>query len=346
MNNRKTHIGGYTLLKFIAAFQVFFLHVVTHLGLEQFSICNIPVISKVLSPFQGVPIFFVLSGYFIWKSLSARNISIKEYITHRFTRIFPELWIVVGLTALAVSIFEFKHISLGAFAAWIITQSTVMQFWTPDCLRSFGVGCPNGALWTITVFVQFYIVVFLLHKALHNKRIFAWGGVLLLCILANVLPGLVQDRLPETLYKLYQQTVFPYLLVFMYGAFIAEFENAFSKIIQSKWVTVILYIILAAGIPFDLKGAGYAVFRTALVAVFAISFGYTVKCNLIHQDISYELYLVHMPILNVFLELGSRKNWITFFCVLGVTLILSVILYHINQTIIRWSESRVKQYIR
>lgn len=342
---RTQRINGFTLLKLIAAFQVFYLHIVVHLDLNQYKIYSIPVISKVLSPFQGVPIFFVISGYFIWKSLSARNISIKEYITHRFTRIFPELWIVVGLTALAVFVFEFKHISLGVFAAWIITQSTVMQFWTPDCLRSFGVGCPNGALWTITVFVQFYIVVFLLHKALHNKRNFAWG-VLLLCILANVLPGLVQDRLPETLYKLYQQTVFPYLLVFMYGAFIAEFENAFSKIIQNKWVTVILYIILAAGLPFDLKGAGYAVFRTALVAVFAISFGYTVKCNLIRQDISYELYLVHMPILNVFLELGSQKNWITFFCVLGVTLILSVILYHINQIIIRRSDARVKRYIR
>ena len=172
------------------------------------------------------------------------------------------------------------------------------------------------------------------------------GGVLLLCILANVLPGLVQDRLPDILYKLYQQTLFPYLLVFMYGAFIAEFENAFSRIIQSKWVTVILYIVLTIGLPFDLKGAGYAVFRTALVAVFAISFGYTVKCNLIHQDISYELYLVHMPILNVFLELSSQKNWITFFCILGVTLILSVILFHINQIIIRRSDSKVKRYIR
>ena len=34
---------------------------------------------------------------------------------------------------------------------YLSTQMTAFQFYTGDWLRSYGVGTPNGALWTITV---------------------------------------------------------------------------------------------------------------------------------------------------------------------------------------------------
>lgn len=96
----------------------------------------------------------------------------------RFIWIFPELWIVVGISVALIMILAFDEISFPWFFAWILAQSTVMQFWTPDCLRGYGVGGPNGTLWTITVFAQVYIVVYVLHKILHKRDKTLWGNTL------------------------------------------------------------------------------------------------------------------------------------------------------------------------
>lgn len=305
----KNRLKGVVLLKYIAAFQVLYGHLVMHYKLGQFEIHGLPVITKILSPFMGVPVFFTLSGYFIWKSLSKKKMTASEYGYKRFIRIYPELWIVVAVTAVTILVLYNSNISVIPFLSWILTQATFMQFWTPSCLRGYGVGCPNGALWTITVFVQFYIVVFVLHHALHNKGKFKWGGVLLTSVLLNIVPEMIKSLIPETIYKLYQQTVFPYLIIFMFAAFFAEYENRFRKMLNSRGLCIALYVILLVGLPFDIDGAGYSLFKSALITIFAIVFGNTVNCPYIKKDISYEVYLVHMPIANIFVELLEKQNW-------------------------------------
>ena len=60
----------------------------------------------------------------------------------------------------------------------------LFQFWTPEALRGFGCGTPNGSLWTISVIVQFYIVAWFLKKLTRKKSGLAlWIGMLI-CSLA------------------------------------------------------------------------------------------------------------------------------------------------------------------
>lgn len=68
-----------------------------------------------------------------------------------------------------------KSIILFAFG-----QGTIFQFWTPDCLRGYGTGTPNGALWTIGVMIQFYIVAWLFYKFMDQRKIKIW--IIGLCI--------------------------------------------------------------------------------------------------------------------------------------------------------------------
>ena len=323
-------IKGFELLKFLAAFQVMYGHLVTHYKLEQWEINGVPVFAKILSPFMGVPVFFALSGYFIWKSLSRKKVTAAAYGYRRFIRIYPELWVVVAITAISILVLYYRNLSLVPFSAWIITQSTFMQFWTPSCLRGYGVGCPNGSLWTILVFVQFYIVVFILYPVLHNSKKIIWGGVLTVSAVLNVVPRLFSNAVPEILYKLYKQTLFPYLTIFMLAAFLAEYEDEFRKIFHSKWLCVALYVLLAIGLPFDVKGAGYSLITAALITVFAITFGNIVNCPFRITDISYEVYLVHMPIANVFIELFEKQNWITFFYTIVLVYLLAYVLHTVN----------------
>lgn len=330
-------IGGFTLLKLIAAFQVLLGHMVTHFGLRPLE--SGPDVLRLLSPFEGVPVFFALSGYFIWKSLSHRSGTLRDYARRRVTRIFPELWLVVAFTALTVLVFCFQELSPVPFLGWIAAQATFLQFWTPDCLRQFGVGCPNGSLWTITIFLQFYIAVYFLHNLLHGKKPGVWCLTLLICALLNVIPLYVFSSLPEILLKLYQQTLLPYLSVFLFAGFLAEFESRWEPMAKNKAVPLLLYFLLLLGLPFDFSGAGYPLFRSMLIALFAVCFGNSFSCGFLKEDISYEIYLVHMPVLNVFLECTKAQNWGTFFIAAVLILACAYGLFRMNRWIVRRLDS-------
>ena len=336
----KQKLSGFTLLKLIAAFQVVYIHLITHFHLPPVPITKPPDVFRILSAFEGVPIFFSLSGFFLWRSLSARPVRFREYARRRILRIFPELWMVVAFSVVSILIFCRQELSALPFLGWIGAQATCLQFWTPDCLRSFGVGCPNGSLWTITIFLQFYILVFFLHRLLHGRKPLVWFLTLLFCAGLNVVPGFFEADLPEILYKLYQQTVLPYLSVFLFMACMAEFEEVIRPRLNHVLLVIALYSILVIGLPFDFQGAGYPLFRCMLIGLFALSFGFSIRFGLLKEDISYEIYLVHMPVVNILLELTQTPDWGTFLAALALTLLLALILFRLNLLALNRLETR------
>ena len=67
----------------------------------------------------------------------------------------------------------------------LIGQLTLFQFFTPDALRDFGYGCPNGSLWTIPVEIEFYILIPLIlimmgKKISTNTKIYLFAGLSML----------------------------------------------------------------------------------------------------------------------------------------------------------------------
>ena len=74
------------LIRIIAALQVFFGHASAHL---QVSLPDL--FMKFLNIVQGVPVFFLISGFLIWNSLN-RNSAFKQYAKKRILRLYPELW--------------------------------------------------------------------------------------------------------------------------------------------------------------------------------------------------------------------------------------------------------------
>ena len=53
------------------------------------------------------------------------------------------------------------HYSVKDIVVWTISQVTVFQFYTPSSIEIYGVGNPNGALWTISMELQVYVVIML-----------------------------------------------------------------------------------------------------------------------------------------------------------------------------------------
>ena len=53
-----------SLIRLLAAIQVIFFHLVTHLHISIH-----PIVDSIATYFRGVPIFFILSGFLIWFSI-------------------------------------------------------------------------------------------------------------------------------------------------------------------------------------------------------------------------------------------------------------------------------------
>lgn len=73
-------------------------------------------------------------------------------------------------------------------------------------------------------------------------------------------------------------------------------------------------------IGFDISGR-YAVFRTLLAICTVLGFSYGVKCSL-KYDISYEIYLVHMVVVNVFVQMGYTGDYI--YCILLIVIVVTL----------------------
>ncbi len=305
-----------TFFRLLAALQVLSGHAIRHLDIA----LPAPFI-KVIYFFSGVPVFFALSGYLVWFSVE-RSRDFKNYARRRFWRIYPELWVAV-LVEIIVMIFLYGPGDKKGLALFIFGQATVFQFWTPDSLRGYGCGTPNGALWTIGVIVQFYIVVWFLYKVLHGKKIYLWAvcwvGSIIVSIVGNAVLGFFA---PEVVQKLFNQTFLRYLWLFAIGCFFAEFQEVFLRLVKRFWWGTLLVAALFYFTGIDLE-AGYGVITSFFLFAGVIGFAYRYPGLYRGKDFSYGIYLYHMTVVNAMITGGMRGKSVDIMIVILITCVLS-----------------------
>lgn len=153
--------NNFDLVRLLAASQVVVVHGIEHLELTSIVNQHFAISWHLLTAFPGVPIFFVVSGYLISRSLD-REPCLRSYAVNRMLRIYPALIACFLVSVLSVLVVSPKNILTAdplRFTSWTIAQLTFFQFYNPDFLRSYGVGTLNGSLWTIPVELQFYIIL-------------------------------------------------------------------------------------------------------------------------------------------------------------------------------------------
>lgn len=324
-------LNNFDIIRLFAALQVAITHTASHLSTE------LPVTFQILGYFPGVPIFFFISGYLIYQSYSnIQEEKIKVFFTNRFLRLYPALLFCFIITVVSLYLSGYlktQDYTSKDFAVWAITSLTFFQFYTPDFLRAYGTGAINGSLWTISVELQFYILtplLFVLYKQYKKASI----ATALILILANLTNTFLNDRSSIAI-QLIEVSFAPWFYMFMTGAYISTNRKLQNTILSvDSYVYLILYIAsYSIASKYSLgTGNGINVASYIILCFLTFKLAYTkptISRKLLGgNDISYGIYIYHMPIVNLMLFYGLQEKLSSFVIAILATFGFAIISWY------------------
>lgn len=311
--------NNFDLIRLVAAFQVLLVHAVAHLKVE-----SLNWIPALLAGFPGVPVFFFISGFLITAAWERRP-DVRVFYANRFYRIYPALWVCVLVSAAAVLVFSDASLirdHVAQFSGWILAQGTFVQAWNPAFLRSFGVGVVNGALWTITVELAFYasvpVLYWLFRRGLGKVATFALIAVASFTMKALFEVWVPADSEAEIFKKALVISPLPWMGMFCVGALAQHYISTLhplvtkhARLIVLVFVTVSILTVYWPVRPWLSFGNDIGLINYPAVCALVLACAYSQPLTadtLLHKnDYSYGLYIFHMPVINVVLQLGLLR---------------------------------------
>lgn len=300
-----------------------------------------------VSSFNAVGGFFALSGFLMIGSWLRRP-HLRSYILSRCRRILPAYWAVVIFFALALWPFSDApggyFISSG-FWKYLAANLSFLNFLCPSLPGVFdgqSSVAVNGSLWTMKVewFLYFSLPVvawFLIKYRRHP------GLVIILVYLLSVAYRLTFHHLyissGSEIYNILSRQFLGQMMYFYSGVMIYYY---FSRFIRYRWWILGVSICLAyIGYPSEyIRIIIEPAAISSLVLWFSMVGKWGVWCGR-HDNISYNIYLVHFPIVQLCVmyslceKLGS---FATFMIVVIVSVVLSILINRFIESPLRtWS---------
>lgn len=266
-----------------------------------------------LSLFPGVVILFSISGFLMGAALEKQE-SRGVFLKKRFLRIYPGLWCNILFTA-AVILAAVKGAAahFKTLLAWCAVQGAGLAF-TPGFLKEYGAGSINGALWTIMVEVQFYLLIWFFWHFLKKRTDRWWAGLTLFAVVCNLGSWFVKDKalLPEAALSLLDRTFLPYLIWFCIGLLlyrhreraVPALAKAFPALLSAFVVYKSCWLLLGWQVP-----GYYADILTSLLLPLAVIGGaYRFGKHRLKREISYGIFLYHWPLINLVFHYGLPEK--------------------------------------
>ena len=320
INHDISRTNNFDIVRIVAALQVVFGHAIKDLEVDNAAVSWVN--DHIAVHFPGVPMFFVLSGMLIYASFARNSTNIKKFFWHRAVRIFPALWVCVAITvALIVAqtpLSPTDFFTDPKLGAWLFGSFTIFQAYTPEVLRQWATGVPNGALWTIAVEIEFYVLVPLM-VLVTRPTLGRWKHLVPLAaavsILINAFVGSIDpDSGPGKVGGVFLGT---YLYYFIMGVYAYRHWPTVRTWVEGRfgwWIGgyVAYYVVFSdlLGLyepsyfikhPLNL-GAHVLLAGVTLSAAFSMK---TLSGRLLrHYDISYGVYIYHLVIINVLVHYG------------------------------------------
>ena len=219
LSKNRTAIMGFAIL------WIMFFHL-------PFEIDSIKILGFIKNAgYSGVDIFFFLSGFGLYFSVTKETFTLKEYYKRRFARIMPEFWLVltiifvVNLDFSVTGVLDYicKATTLGYWLPWLDMPyflwyiSAIMMFYAiyPICFLNNNSGLKVSIIAICIGFVLTIIYAFISVFVFNNER---FGDLIILTI----------SRIP----------------IFFIGSMFGYWMKSNQKITMSK-ITIGLIIIMA-----------------------------------------------------------------------------------------------------
>lgn len=330
----KFRANNFDLIRLFAALQVALHHASEHLGVSE------GAWGTWASIVPGVPIFFFLSGFLISRSYET-NDRIFEYARNRILRIYPGL---IGCTVIAVlSVFAAGYFpkaipNVTNFVVWIVAQVSFAQFYNPSFMREFGTGVLNGSLWTIAVELQFYLLVPVLYQLLIRRlkstalMNFLLVGLTLLFLSSNIIIQRLRETEGHTIpFKLLLVSFVPWFYMFLAGVIAQKNFELFYRWFAGRGVVVCVIYLAGAYAAMLYLGAqggnkiGPVLFTGLACTVFSLAYSAPTWAErlLKHNDISYGVYIYHIPVINLFMFYKLSSSMFSLWLALGITVVMA-----------------------
>ncbi len=331
--------NNFDLVRLLAASQVVLVHGIEHLELTSIVSQHFTILWRLVTAFPGVPIFFVVSGFLISRSLE-REPCLWSYTVNRMLRIYPALIACFLVSVLSVLVVSPENILTAAplrFVSWMIAQLTFLQFYNPDFLRSYGVGTLNGSLWTIPIELQFYILLPLTYFMLGLRNSQRNFQTLLLIVLFIVLSRVTTSYgpiyLPELVQKILVVSFVPYFWMFLIGVLAQRNWRTIRRFFEDRillWLVgyfFLVYVLTSLGMNTggNSQTPIASISLAGLVFAFAFSWRTLSERMLMGNDISYGTYIYHMVVINLLAHLGYTGSFKVLISMYLITLGLACI---------------------
>lgn len=305
--------NGFDILRYVAALSVMLLHYSSYAMILSE---NLPARAGAVMDrtrqaallFPGVVILFAMSGFLVSASFERAGTR-KEFFRRRVLRVYPDLWIctAVNLVVICLLVPELLDQSM---ILWLGTQILGIAN-TPDCLKTFGTGSVNGALWTVFTEVQLYIVLGIVYPRLQKLKKIHWAAVLTgLAALNLACGGVVQDS-ESMLPKLIERTCVPYALWFFTGVFCYQKRQKLLAVLKTAFLPLLVVYLIIESAGISLSGYYTDIVTGILLPFLVIGCAYCLPGIRWKTDLSYGMFLYHWIILNVIVhyDLMNKLPW-------------------------------------
>jgi peptidoglycan/LPS O-acetylase OafA/YrhL len=287
--------NNFDVIRLFAAVSVMVVHVSHHLH------CDLGALGTLLTPFPGVPIFYVVSGFLISRSWQRRP-DWKQYARNRLLRIFPALYVCFAISLLTIWVAGYSIVaSRHTVSAWVIAQLTIGQEVTPSFMNGYGVGALNGSLWTIPIELEFYLVLPLLVR---------WRPLVWVCGVASVVILKVAGDAPLPGGFSLLETLVPNFYMFALGMLAARYFDQVVPYVAGRahwWLAAYLAVVGVdhlLGIQVGTNQPDF--FSMWLLAGLVISAAHSaphISDKLLRgNDLSYGIYIYHMVVVNFLVQ--------------------------------------------
>lgn len=238
-NERNTNVDVVRALALLAVV-IYHIFVLTNITFKYKIINNLISFGGEL----GVSVFFVLSGYSVYKLLERKKENYLDYIKGRLKRIGPHYYISLFVSLVFTSAIAYltkEHI-LNIFSHIVLVHNLFYNYH----------GAINGVLWTMGVIFQFYLIAPFLKKILDKHPVLTVLISICFSIITKyILYYIIFPRNglnDNTWYFIYGRQLFTTIDAFALGMFISKYEdkNKLNKYLNFLLLIVIIISLIIA----------------------------------------------------------------------------------------------------